>query len=175
MFSDLERLRTRLNAPHTSAGTVARVFGRCSTARPVVSYEYETGPWLARLQESFGSLEAAEAQCRVDWPRMTVVDERSFLQRLLDVATGNELLAYFGNQAVFARPYRLLMRTYENKIVTQSPENDLQLRIRQDDLKLQKRFLVWSSTLKKPEIGVSLSIRVRPDVVRVSFRPDFCR
>ena len=104
---------------------------------------------------------------------MTVVDERSFLQRLLDAATGNELLAYFGNQAVFARPYRLLMRTYENKIVTQSPENDLQLRIRQDNLKLQKRFLIWSSTLKKPEIGVNLSIRVRPDIIRVSFRPDF--
>jgi len=173
MFSDLERLRTRLNAPHTPAGSISRALGRGSAARPVVSYEYETRPWLACLQASFGSLEAAEAQCRLDWPRMTVVDERSFLQRLLDAATGNELLAYFGNQAVLARPYRLLMRTYENKIVTQSPENDLQLRIRQDNLKLQKRFLIWSSTLKKPEIGVNLSIRVRPDIIRVSFRPDF--
>jgi hypothetical protein len=174
MFSDLERLHARLNAPQSLAAVHAlHAIHARGSARPVVSYEYETGPWLARLRKSFGSLRAAEDQCLLDWPRMTVVDERSVWQQTVDSALGNEFLAHFGNQAVFARPFRLLMQTYAGKIVTQSPENDLTLRIRHRDLKLQKRFLIWSNTLKKPEFGVSLTIRVRPETICVSFRPDF--
>ena len=121
MFSDLERLCTCLDEPKSLAATrVAQALQARGSARPVVSYEYETGPWLARLRESFGSLQAAELQCQRDWPRMSVTDERSYWQRAVDSNFGNELLAHFGNQAVFALPYRLLMRTYEGKIVTQT-------------------------------------------------------
>lgn len=139
-----------------------------------VQYAYNTGPWLARLKHSFKTAAAARRQCELDWSRLTLLDNRSYAQKASDYLLGNELLYYFANQAVFGRPYRLLMRAFSDSIVTQSSARDLKLVLGRDrSIEFEKSFLVWprDQPLNKANVRcrVKVHIRVTAAIVTVTF------
>lgn len=118
-----------------------------------------TDAWLEELKQSFRTRSAAQAQCALDWPRMEVLDNRTFLQKAWDCALGNELLDYFGNQSSMAKPYELLALAATSRQgipPTQCSSTPFQLTIHTRGgsvdgidnplLTLRKRFFVWHET-----------------------------
>ena len=138
-----------------------------------VQYVYKTVPWLARLRRSFKTAAAAQKQCERDWPRLTLVDNRTYVQQASDYLLGNELLYHFANQAVFGRPFRLLMRAFSDGIVTQNSANDLRLTLNSDrSIEFEKSFLVWPRDLQEgggARCRVKVHIRVTAATVAVTF------
>lgn len=121
-----------------------------------------TDAWLEELKQSFRTQSAAQAQCALDWPRMQVLDNRTFLQKAWDWAFGNELLDYFGNQSSMAKPYELLALAATSRQgipPTQCSRTPFQLTIHPRGgrggvgasidnplLTLRKRFFLWHAS-----------------------------
>ena len=139
-----------------------------------VQYTYKTGPWLARLKRSFKTEQAARQQCERDWRRLDLSDQRSYRQQASDYLFGNELLYHFANQAVFARPYRLLMRAFSDGIVTQNSCDDLKLVLNRDrSIEFEKSFIVWPRNTclneAEPLCRVKIHLNICEETVTVTF------
>lgn len=142
-----------------------------------LSFEYHTDEWLALLKASFQSVEKAWQQCDRDWPRMRVVDNRSYLRRAKDYlgASGKPLVAFFANQACLARPFHMVMKAAgSSTLTTQYSGNDLQVILSSDgSVSLQKKFLVFNSkeppATGKPWRTVQVQVRVDRRVARLKF------
>ena len=139
-----------------------------------VQYTYKTTPWLARLRRSFKTEAAARMQCERDWRRLNLVDKRTYTQKVSDYLFGNELLYHFANQAVFARPYRLLMRAYADSIVTQDKNSRLKLVLNTDrSIEFEESFLIWPRTNSLdrviPSCVVKVHLLIRQETVTVTF------
>ena len=158
------------------AGMLLRAGLECRGA-PTVTFEYDTREWMTQLQASFKSRQHAQRQCEIDWPRMHVLDGRSYARRAADfLSSPGDLQSYFANQAAFARPYTLLAKTYLPQLVTQDASSPPRLTLRADGtLQLDKTFVVWAvhadGTPSSPRFSVAATIDVGPRACRVSFTP----
>jgi hypothetical protein len=140
---------------------------------PSVSYEYATRGWLRELRRSFGSRDRALQQCALDWPRMRVRDERSYVQRAAAYLWkgASDVQIFFANQAALAKPFEVLLEAYPDLLVTQCSAAPVSLLLRADGtLRLDKSAVVWQPDLV-PVFRVRISVDVGPLSSTVSFRP----
>jgi hypothetical protein len=116
-----------------------------------VTFTYDTQKWAAKLRESLRTNAEAYRQCLLDWPRMEVVDRRSYRRRLWDRVFSNELLLLFGNQACMAEPYYLLMCGFPEYFVVQDGETPFIMIVYDDEVVLQKQFLALDRKRPRPD------------------------
>ena len=157
------------------AGMLLRAGLECRGA-PTVTFECNTRAWMHELKASFRFRAHAQRQCELDWPRMKVTDERSYMRRAVAYMQPSDLQVYFANQATFARPYAALVNTYCPGIVTQDSRSPPHLILRANGaLRLDKTFLVWAvhadGEPSFPKFSVHAVIDVELLVSKVSFAP----
>ena len=142
-------------------------------AIPAVSYEYATQPWLADLRRSFRTRARALRQCSLDWPRMQVQDDRSYVQRAMAYFHRmSDLQVYFANQAALAKPFQLLLSAYSDLVLTQCSASPTSVLLRRDGtVLLGKAVVALQRQDLVPLFRVHISVDVRPDNVTITFRP----
>lgn len=153
--------------------------GRLALQTQRLAFEYHTDEWLALLVGSFQSVDKAWEQCDRDWPRMNVVDERSYLRRAKDYlgASRKPLVAYFANQACLARPFHMVMQAAgPSTVVTQYGGPDLTVTLGGDgSVSLEKKILVHKTGArgvvggKAPWRTVQARVRVERKTARIEF------
>ena len=135
-----------------------------------------TSNWLDELKQSFGTRDAACAQCARDWPRMTIHDMRSYVRRMCDCVWGSELLDYFGNQSAMAKPFEMLVRAGAALAPPETPaqgSDAFELVIHASDrFTLRKQIVMWACSpademdfARTSLVDVSIDIDPRVSVI----------
>ncbi|MDC0366960.1 hypothetical protein OAM67_00885 [bacterium] len=110
-----------------------------------VTFRYKTKTWLDRLKQSFGTEDKAWYQCSLDWPRMKIVDNRTYVGRVLRYlryfAGTRVSIAYFANQSIMVEPFLTLMHGFPHLLIVQCSKTPLSLVLEDDKLMVSKQCL----------------------------------